>query len=551
MGILNGVARIRGLLVLVGVLLVSWVLGSFEGLVWRALVPTMAALVVVFVMRSAFWGLLAGAICGALLMAGGSPGGATKHLLLEQLLPIFSSPWKISALIFTLVLGGFVALLEAGGGLQALVRRLLGTGQACARRMQSTVFGFGLLVFFDGLANTLLIGRLLSSAADRAGVSRVKLAYLADTTGSAVACVAFISTWIAFQLAMIREGYAALDLEVNAYALFLKSLPLNFYCWFALAMALVSVWRGFNPGPMGSYERAARANRRALQSEEKLDFVLIEENRTRAGWIWAVVPIVVLAFSVPVIAYVIGADSLLPVSLSKFAGAYAVAEGQVPTILVASGVLASLVAGCVLLLKQPKRPSLVVVVFWGGVRDLLKPMMILIAAWMLGAVISQLGAATVLSGLLSERLPIAYMPALIFLAGALISFSTGTSWGTMAVLMPLSIPLVFGMSEGIPDLEREQWILAAIGAVFSGAVFGDHCSPFSDTTIVASIAAGVEPLDHVRTQLPFALLSGLVALLFGFLPLGFGLQGTFCLLLGFACLLLMPVVYRRAYVDSD
>ena len=117
--------------------------------------------------------------------------------------------------------------------------------------MQLTVFGFGLLVFFDGLANTMLIGRLLRSAADRCKVSRVKLAYLADTTGSAVACLAFISTWIAFQLAMIREGYAAVGQEVSAYRLFFQSLPTNYYCWFALCLALVCVLRDFNPGSMG------------------------------------------------------------------------------------------------------------------------------------------------------------------------------------------------------------------------------------------------------------------------------------------------------------
>ncbi|MGB0184424.1 MAG: Na+/H+ antiporter NhaC family protein, partial [Opitutales bacterium] len=441
----------------------------------------------------------------------------------------------------------FVALVEAGGGLQALVRGLLGSGQACARRMQSTVFGLGLLVFFDGLANTMLVGRLLRSAADRAGVSRVKLAYLADVTGSAVACLAFISTWIAFQLAMIREGYAALGLEVNAYALFFKSLPMNFYCWFALVLALVSVFRGFNPGSMGRSERAACRDANPLVGEAQ------PSSGTKGAWLGAIVPIGVLAFSVPVLTYWMGAESLWPISLSKFATAYAAAEQHVPLILVASSVLASLVAAAFLCFGKTGaavKQAAVGRVFLGGVRDLLGPLAILLAAWMLGAVITELGASAVLSSLLGERLPLASMPALIFLAGALISFSTGTSWGTMAVLMPLSIPLVFGMAGELPDLEREHYIVAAIGAVFSGAVFGDHCSPFSDTTIVASIAAGVEPLDHFRTQLPFAGIAGLVALLCGFLPLGYGLAPVLCLLSGLACLLLLPLLYPKAYVDS-
>ena len=528
-----------------GVVLLSFLFGLMERGTWLSLWPSAVALAVVLLARSAFLGLLLGAGSGAILLTGGDPLAALEHLWQAQFLPIFDSSWKVSALLFTLVLGGFVALLEAGGGLQALIRTLLGSGRACARRMQSTVFGLGLLVFFDGLANTMLVGRLLRTAADRAGVSRVKLAYLADTTGSAVACLAFISTWIAFQLAMIREGYAGLGLEVNAYALFFKSLPMNFYCWFALLLALVSVVRGFNPGPMGEAERAARLAAGSAKAE------IPPPSERKGSSFCAIVPIVVLAFSVPLVAYGLGAESFWPVSLSKFAGAYAAVEGQVPLILVASSVLASLVAAGFLVRSRGGDASHVGVgrVFLSGVRDLLGPLAILLAAWMLGAAISELGASNFLSGLLGERLPLASMPALIFLAGALISFSTGTSWGTMAVLMPLSIPLVFGMAGDMPDLERERFIVAAIGAVFSGAVFGDHCSPFSDTTIVASIAAGVAPWDHFRTQLPFAGIAGLVALLCGFLPLGYGWHPLLCLLSGLACLLLLPLLYPRAYVD--
>ncbi|MFQ3271319.1 MAG: Na+/H+ antiporter NhaC [Lentimonas sp.] len=183
--------------------------------------------------------------------------------------------------------------------------------------------------------------------------------------------------------------------------------------------------------------------------------------------------------------------------------------------------------------------------FLGGVREIAGPVLVLIAAWMLGAAISQLGTATWLSEFLQGRLPVALLPAGIFVLGATISFSTGTSWGTMGVLMPLAIPVIFALSGGTMDAERDRLVVAAIGAVFSGAVFGDHCSPFSDTTIVASIAAGVTPLDHVRTQLPFALLAALVAVLVGFIPLGFGAPAWVCLIAGIVCLLALPSVWPR------
>ena len=504
---------------------------------WLSLVPSGAALLVVFITRSALVGLLVGAMCGALLVSNGAPLAAVEQLALQQFWPIFGSSWKLSAILFTLILGGFVALVEAGGGLQGLVHRLLGSGRAPHKRMQFTVFGFGLLVFFDGLANTMLIGRLLRSAADRCGVSRQKLAYLADTTGSAVACLAFISTWIAFQLSMIHEGFALVGREVSAYAYFFKSLPFNYYCWFALLLALVSIAREFNPGSMGKAERLARDM--PLRDAETSP---IHANH----WGLAIVPILVLTFSIPVLTYVMGSESLLPFSLSKFAQAYGRAESYVPQILVAASVLASLVASAAMMAtaKTRAQPS-AGTVFLSGVREIAKPTLVLIAAWMLGAAISQLGTADHLSALLEGRISAGFLPAIIFLLGAVISFSTGTSWGTMGVLMPLAIPVIFAVSGESSDTERDRHVAAAIGAVFSGAVFGDHCSPFSDTTIVASIASGVEPLDHVRTQMPFALIAAMVALVLGFLPTGFGLPAWAALGLGGACLVLLPNCFSK------
>ena len=498
----------------------------------RAIWPSLVALSVVILSRSALVGLLVGASCGAILLADGSLVDSIKQFIYGQFYPIFSSSWKISAILFTLILGGFVALLEAGGGLQGLVQGLLGSGRAPRKRMQTTVLGFGLLVFFDGLANTMLLGRLLRSAADRCGVSREKLAYLADTTGSAVACLAFISTWIAFQLSMIREGFSiAGQNDVSPYSYFFSSLPANYYCWFALALALICVLREYNPGPMGEVE--AKAQLAPIKYDRKEDL--------GNHWSLALIPIAILTLLVPILTYFVGSDSILPINLNKIAEAYGRAEIYVPHILIASSVLATIFAaftysitGSVEYRKKP-----VYSVFFRGVREIARPVFILIAAWMLGAAISELGTASWLSESLQGRFPLSLLPAGIFLLGALISFSTGSSWGTMSVLMPLAIPVIFSLCEGI-DAERDTMIVAAIGAVFSGAVFGDHCSPFSDTTIVASIATEIEPLDHVRTQLPFALIAAAVALIIGFLPLGYGVSVWFGLFIGFGLLFLLP-----------
>lgn len=517
------------------VLLVFFILGGSHFIAsrdwqWESIGPSCAALLIVILSRSAFSGLLVGALCGAVLLADGLSAEVVSIFWTKQFAPIFSSSWKLSAILFTLLLGGFVALLEAGGGLQALIRRLLRSSESspengAAKRMQYTVFGFGLFVFFDGLANTMLIGRLLRGAADRCGVSREKLAYLADTTGSAVACLAFVSTWIAFQLSMIREGFLAVGQESSAYSLFFRSLPTNFYCLFSLILAGLSIHRNFNPGAM----QHAEARARLRENVSKQDQV---EATTSSHWSLAVVPILVLTLSIPIVAYYIGAEDYWPVTLEKFATAYGVAEEFVPQILVASSLLASVVAGLIWWRSQQaekRKLGAGVSIFLRGVQDLLAPVAILLVAWMLGAAISELGAADLISELLRGRLDPHWLPLFIFIVGALISFSTGTSWGTMGVMMPLAIPVIFAVAgEG----QEEALSIAAIGAVFSGAVFGDHCSPFSDTTIVSSIASGVEPVDHVKTQLPFAGIAALVAAFFGFLPLGFGFSPWLCLILG-------------------
>jgi Na+/H+ antiporter NhaC len=508
----------------------------------RALWPSLVALLVVFTSRSAIVGLAFGGASGVLLLSGGNPAEAIRILVGELFLPIFASEWKLSAILFTLILGGFVALIEASGGLQALLGKILGRNARSPRKMQLTVSGFGLFVFFDGLANTMLVGRLMRSAADRCGVSRVKLAYLADSTGSAVACLAFISTWIAFQLSMIQEGYAIAGESVSAYGMFFKSLPYNFYCWFTLALVLLCALRDFNPGPMGKVEQAAR--RRGATGNSA-----VETEGVSGHWASAIIPIGVLVLAIPLLSYLIGADALLPFSLQKFAAAYAVAETHVPLILVASSIVAALVAAGSLWFVRREAPAPLVEtgrVFLVGVKDLLGPVGILLAAWILGGSIRELGAGDLLSGLLSDRLPLVLLPLAVFLTGALISFATGTSWGTMAILMPLAIPVIFSLTPGPEFLElRESLVVASIGAVFSGAVFGDHCSPFSDTTIVSSIAAGVEPIDHVRTQMPFALLAAGVAGCVGFVPVGLGLSPWIALGAGALVLVSFSVLFSR------
>src|SRR6056300_1689389 len=191
--------------------------------------PSIVSFLSVVLFRSALGGLFLGAVCGVILMSNGNPIDAFTSFFSQVLLPALSSEWNISVLIFTLLLGGFAAILEKGGGFDAILEKWIRQSGKLRKKVQLSAFFIGMLCFFDGLASALLTGRALRSIADRTGVSREKLAYIVDSTGSAVACVAIMSTWIAYQLSMIREGYLAAGIEgTEPFLLFLSSIPRNF-----------------------------------------------------------------------------------------------------------------------------------------------------------------------------------------------------------------------------------------------------------------------------------------------------------------------------------
>ena len=316
-------------------------------------------------------GLLLGGLTGALLLESGNPAAAVLALFRDHLAPALASTWNLSIVAFTLLLGGFAALIERGGGFQGLLKRWLENQRGAAERVQWSAFGMGLMCFFDGLANSMIVGRTLSPLARRAGVSGQKLAYLVDSTSAAVACVAVISTWIAYQLAMIRAGYQAVGLEVNAYQVFLSSIPLNFYCWFTIALLAVVIQRSWNLGPMAAAENGAKR----LPDVREAQGARLDAGASVSP-LRAFVPLALLLLALLGGLYVSGAERLWPITFRGVMDAFGNADAA--RVLVSASALACLVAFAF----NPRGVDGThgAKIFGEGVRQLLTPVLILIGA---------------------------------------------------------------------------------------------------------------------------------------------------------------------------
>ncbi len=524
--------NMRTLLPAAGVLALTWAVAALDT-PFKAVWPVVVALVVVISTHRALWGLLIGAFSGSVILCHGNPWQAYLDLLARHLAPSLTSSWKVGAILFTLVLGGFAAVLNKGSGFRTLLRYFVRTPKNASERFQLAAAGLGIICFFDGLANSMLVGRVCKDMAEKCGVSRVKLAYIVDSTSSAVACVAFVSTWIAYQLSMIKEGYRLAGRDINPYWMFVQSIPFNFYCWFTLAMLFVSILRRFNPGPMKTFENEASAEKAAVPEDPK------SARGNGAGVYTVLIPLATLIFLFFLGFYLLGSpDPKWPVTVRKMVAAFGSNEG--PLVLVLSGLIASGTAICLFPGKEGSRLMEGGFAFKEGAQSLLGPIFILVAAWMIGSVLGELKTAELLSSLVAKTSAEALIPALIFITGSLISFATGTSWGTMGILFPLAIPIAAVACRTGAPAWQDTYLQISTAAVFSGAVFGDHCSPFSDTTIVSSISCGVEPHDHIRTQIPFALITAGVTVVFGFLPAGLGLSPWLSLPMGAVFLVLFP-----------
>ncbi len=489
--------------------------------------PSVLAVFLAFVIRDIYVALLLGAFSGVLIIHGGNPWLAFRDLLGERLTGAVGDAWNLKVLIFTLLMGGLVEVLNASGGMAALSRRLLRGGQS-RRRVGLGVFGFGLFLFIDGLANAMLIGKTLRPAADRAGISRAKLAFLVDATSAPVAGLALVSTWVAYELSVIRQGLEQAGVvmgdAMSPFGLLVSSIGYRFYNWLMLFVVLAVLWLQRDWGAMWRAECEVEVGEAAEVAAEKTG------RGVEATPALACIPLVVLVMGVLAGLFLDGGGLHRAFSWTGLAEAMGQADAAGVFVLVTA--LASVLAlGLPFFVGVRRGGGTVgggVQAFMRGMEHMFLPTLILVFAWLLNSVLKELKAADFLVGLMGAGFSPRWLPAAVFILAAVVSFSTGTSWGTMAIVMPLVIPVAVSLG----DSSEAGVLVATIGAVLAGAVFGDHCSPISDTTIVSAFSCECDVMLHVRTQLPYALLAAGVAVFCGYLPAGFGFSGWLLLPVG-------------------
>ncbi len=526
-----------------------WLLPSTEavrGSVWSLLPPILAIFLALWA-RQVVPSLFLGVWLGTTMLAG-DPGRGFLRLVDTNLRGALTDPDHVSILLFSMLLGGMVAVMSRSGGTAGVVERLEPLATT-PRRSQIVTWLMGVAIFFDDYSNTLVVGHAMRPVTDRHRVSREKLAFLVDSTAAPVACVAVVSTWVGYQVSVLGDALQSSGVDLNPFTVFLASVPVAFYPFAALALTLSVAVSRRDMGPMLVAER--RAARGILLSEKSrpladFDTTTLEPgSETPRRWINAALPV----FSVVVVMLVglwVTGRAQLEMDGAAGGGLAEVIGASDPFTVLLWGSLVGLAVAVVLALGQgilTLEESMDAMV--AGFKSMLIAVVVLTLAWSLGQVCTDLGTADWLTEVVGPRVPAVLMPALVFLVAAAVSFSTGTSWGTMAILTPLAVPLILRAAP-----ESAVLLSATVSAILGGSVFGDHCSPISDTTVMSSMASNCDHVDHVRTQLPYSLLAAGAAVVFGYLPAGvFGLAPWVTLPLTVTGVVVAFLLLSRPVVD--
>ncbi len=524
---------------------------------WMSVIPPLIAILVALVFREVYTALFLGLLSGTTILFF-FQGKSFFIALFSGLFAIIDTyivetmkdEGHVSIILFSMMIGGMVALITKNGGMRGIVS-YLSRYAANAKSGQFITWLLGIAIFFDDYANTLIVGNTMRPVTDRLKISREKLAYIVDSTAAPVAALALTTTWIGIEIAYIQEGINAIGLDESAYLIFIRSLSTRFYPILTLAFILILIFKGRDFGPMLKAEQRARAGENEMETIVASGNPVEEEETLKARWYNAAIPVFIVVFGTFAGLVITGWDSSLwnnpeASAFTKFSEIIGNSDSYV-ALLWAS--MSGMFIAVILTVGQKIfniRKSITSLI--EGFSTMLNAVLILILAWSLAKITQNMHTADFLSQILvNMHLSPFLLPAITFLLSAVIAFSTGSSWGTMAILYPLILPVSWTISQnhGLDYAASMLIFNNVVSSILAGSVFGDHCSPISDTTILSSLASSCNHIDHVRTQLPYALVVGVVGTLFGTLPAAYGVPFYVLFPLNIAILYFIVVVFGR------
>ncbi len=402
---------------------------------------------------------------------------ASVEALVSLFITLLTKAWILKTLGFAILVGSIMALIEKSGGIDGFVD-FMQHRVALVKSQRSSLllsYAIGVFIFIESSITSLIAGAVGRPFCDRYKIPHAKLAFVCDSTSAPISSLIVLNGWGALLLGLISTQITQASLNVDAIDLLIDSVLYNFYAMSALGVTFIAVLFNIDIGPMKNVKYVSTINmqRKGLRSESMYYMLL---------------PIILMVLLVFVYLYITGDGNLL-----KGSGSSAIFYTVLTTLIFT------------LLYYVPKKNMTFKT--WGktalvGAKKLFPIAMILLFAFAIGEVTSELKTGQYLASLADENLSIYLLASVIFLLSSLISFSTGTSWGTFSIMIPIAMPMALAMDADVA---------LCIGAVISGGIFGDHCSPISDTTIISSMASDCEVIEHVKTQLPYALISGLIA----------------------------------------
>jgi Na+/H+ antiporter NhaC len=443
---------------------------------WLTILPPVVAIIFVVwrkeVIMALFLAILTSEI---LLLSDGIFGRLLFGFLnsLERIVAVFTSGGNTRILLFSLLIGALLAFMRVSGGVTAMVDKLVNSGLARGKKSSGLLTMLtGIVVFIESNMSILTSGILSRGLFDKFGMSRARLAYIIDSTSAPICILILLNGWGAYILSLLSDY----ELEQSAVQILWQTVPLNFYAIVTLIIVFYTVMSTKVHGPMKDSE---------VKAEEIVSDYSHEYPPTKARFM--IVPLCIMVVSM--------------VGFMLWTGEGDLAKGSGSKSVLYATALASLAAYLMMLSSRKFSHAKLVKIGFDGMSELLPLVAIVLLSLALGASLKELGTGAFIAGIVGEFLPLFLIVPLLFVAGALMSFTTGTSWGTFGILIPIGIPMI--QTLGLPP----SLVLAAI---MGGGVFGDHCSPISDTTAVSALASGCDLLEHVRTQLPYALLAGAI-----------------------------------------